>query len=50
MVDSEVLEEARRRPEDHRDLVVRVSGYTEQFVGLSDTAQQEIISRTRYEL
>jgi pyruvate formate-lyase/glycerol dehydratase family glycyl radical enzyme len=50
MVDSAVLREAQRDPEKHRDLVVRVSGYSALFVGLSPTAQEEIISRTEYEL
>ena len=50
MVDSEVLREAQREPEKYRDLVVRVSGYSAQFIGLSDIAQDEIISRTEYEL
>lgn len=50
MIDSAVLREAQRDPEKHRDLVVRVSGYSALFVGLSPTAQEEIISRTEYEL
>jgi formate C-acetyltransferase len=50
MVDSEVLEEAQKKPKDYRDLVVRISGYSAHFVGLSETAQDEIIERTTYEL
>jgi len=50
MVDSEVLQEAQKKPKDYRDLVVRISGYSAHFVGLSDTAQDEIIERTAYEL
>ena len=50
MVDSGTLKEAQEQPERHRDLVVRVSGYSALFIGLSDTAQDEIISRTEYEL
>jgi formate C-acetyltransferase len=50
MVDSEVLQEAQEKPEDYRDLVVRISGYSAHFVGLSETAQDEIIERTTYEL
>ncbi len=50
MLDSEVLREAQAKPEKYRDLVVRVSGYSALFTGLSDTAQDEIISRTEYEL
>jgi formate C-acetyltransferase len=50
MLDSEVLREAQREPEKHRDLVVRVSGYSAEFTGLSEIAQDEIISRTEFEL
>jgi len=50
MVDSEILREAQRQPEKHRDLFVRVSGYSAEFTGLSDIAQDEIISRTEYDL
>ncbi|HOQ72664.1 MAG TPA: glycine radical domain-containing protein, partial [Smithellaceae bacterium] len=50
MVDSEVLREAQQHPEKHRDLFVRVSGYSAEFVGLSEIAQDEIISRTEFEI
>jgi pyruvate formate-lyase/glycerol dehydratase family glycyl radical enzyme len=50
MLDSGVLRDAQKRPEKHRDLVVRVSGYSAEFTGLSEIAQNEIISRTEYDL
>jgi formate C-acetyltransferase len=50
MADSEVLMEAQKQPKDYRDLVVRISGYSAHFVGLSEAAQDEIIERTAYEL
>ena len=50
MVDSAILREAQRHPEKHRDLFVRVSGYSAEFVGLSEIAQEEIISRTEFEM
>ena len=50
MVDSAILKEAQRHPEKHRDLFVRVSGYSAEFTGLSDIAQDEIISRTEFEM
>ncbi|HPG50151.1 MAG TPA: pyruvate formate lyase family protein [Spirochaetota bacterium] len=50
MVDSAVLREAQRFPEKHRDLFMRVSGYSAEFTGLSEIAQDEIISRTEFEL
>ncbi len=50
MVDSATLREAQANPEKYRDLVVRVSGYSALFTGLSKTAQDEIISRMEYAL
>jgi len=50
MVDSAILREAQLCPEKHRDLFVRVSGYSAEFVGLSEIAQDEIISRTEFEM
>ncbi|MBU1672304.1 MAG: glycyl radical protein [Actinobacteria bacterium] len=50
MIDGEVLREAQERPEEFGDLVVRVSGYSALFTLLSDTAQDEIISRTEFDL
>ena len=50
MVDSAILREAQLHPEKHRDLFVRVSGYSAEFTGLSDIAQDEIISRTEFEM
>ena len=50
MVDTGVLRDAQVHPEKHRDLFVRVSGYSAEFTGLSEIAQEEIISRTEFEL
>jgi pyruvate-formate lyase len=50
MLDSSVLRDAQEHPEKYADLVVRVSGYSAEFTGLSEIAQNEIISRTDYEL
>ncbi len=50
MLDTAVLRAAQRHPEKYRDLIVRVSGYSAEFTGLSELAQEEIISRTRYQL
>ena len=50
MVDSATLREAQMHPEKHRDLFVRVSGYSAEFIGLSEIAQDEIISRTEFEV
>ncbi len=50
MVDSATLRKAQKTPEKYADLFVRVSGYSAEFTGLSEIAQNEIISRTEYEI
>jgi pyruvate formate-lyase/glycerol dehydratase family glycyl radical enzyme len=50
MIDSATLRDAQVHPEEYRDLVVRVSGYSALFTGLSEVAQNEIISRMEYKL
>jgi pyruvate formate-lyase/glycerol dehydratase family glycyl radical enzyme len=50
MIDSATLKDAQVHPEEYRDLVVRVSGYSALFTGLSEIAQNEIISRMEYKL
>ena len=48
MIDTEVLRAAQRNPDAHRDLVIRISGYSALFTELSPRAQEEIISRMEY--
>jgi len=48
VVDRATLEDARIHPEDHRDLIVRIGGYSDYFTRLSPALQQEIIDRTEY--
>ncbi|MBQ6551161.1 MAG: hypothetical protein IJL78_07125 [Lachnospiraceae bacterium] len=43
--DVELLKEAQRCPDQHQDLIVRVGGYSCQFVQLEEVTQNEIISR-----
>lgn len=50
IVDRRVLEDAMARPEQHRDLMVRVAGYSDYFVLLSPEIQREILSRTEHGL
>lgn len=45
-LDNKVLLEAQKNPEAHRDLIVRVAGYSAYFVELCKDVQDEIISRT----
>lgn len=46
VVSPETLRAAQREPDQYRDLVVRIAGYSDYFVGLSDQMQAEIISRS----
>ena len=50
VVDQETLVDARKHPEAHRDLVVRIAGYSAYFVQLNDSMQQEVINRTSHRL
>jgi formate C-acetyltransferase len=49
VVDKATLLAAQAHPEQYRDLVVRIGGYSDFFVGLSPEMQQEIILRTEHE-
>jgi len=49
VVDASTLREAKREPEKHRDLIVRVAGYSDYFVDLVEELQDEIIRRTEHE-
>jgi len=42
---AEPLRAARENPEQHRDLVVRVSGFSAYYVELSDDVQEDILRR-----
>ena len=46
MMDQKILIEAKKHPEQHRDLMVRVAGYSAYFVDLSPIVQDEIIARS----
>ncbi|MBN1465692.1 glycyl radical protein [candidate division KSB1 bacterium] len=46
VVDADTLKKARQHPEDYRDLIVRVAGYSDYFCDLSEALQEEIIART----
>jgi len=47
--DAKVLRAAQEDPESHRDLIVRVAGYSDYFVDVGRELQEEIISRTAQE-
>lgn len=43
------LLDAQEHPDQHRDLLVRVAGYSDYFVHLSKRMQDEVIARTEHE-
>lgn len=47
-ISTETLRKAQEKPEDYKDLLVRVAGYSTQFVNLSRTMQDAIIARTAH--
>ncbi|WP_373501308.1 trans-4-hydroxy-L-proline dehydratase [Desulfococcus sp.] len=49
VVDAETLKRARAAPDDYRDLIVRVAGYSDYFVDLTPELQDEIIRRTAHD-
>ncbi|HEV3202585.1 MAG TPA: trans-4-hydroxy-L-proline dehydratase [Bryobacteraceae bacterium] len=46
VVTAETLREAQAHPEKHRELIVRVAGYSDYFCDLTAALQEEIIART----
>jgi formate C-acetyltransferase len=49
VVTAETLRAAQASPESHRDLIVRVAGYSDYFCDLTRPLQDEIISRTEHQ-
>jgi formate C-acetyltransferase len=50
IVSRETLLAAKRDPENYRDLIVRVAGYSAFFTTLSPDTQDDIIARTEHSL
>ena len=50
VVSRETLIDAQKHPEKHRDLIVRVAGYSAFFNVLSKATQDDIIGRTEHTL
>lgn len=48
IVTTEMLRDAVDNPDDYRNLMVRVSGYSAYFVELTSELQQELINRLQY--
>ncbi len=49
VVDAATLRAAQRNPQQHRDLIVRVAGYSDYFCDLGQALQDEIIARTEHQ-
>lgn len=49
VVSADTLREAQNNPELHRDLIVRVAGYSDYFNDLGEDLQNELIRRTEHE-
>ncbi len=48
VVTAETLKKAQKNPQEYRDLIVRVAGYSDYFVDLTPELQNEIIARTEH--
>ena len=46
IVDTQTLLDAQRTPDDYKDLLVRVAGYSDYFNDMTEQLQNEIIART----
>ena len=46
IVDTETLHDAQKHPDDYKDLLVRVAGYSDYFNDMTEQLQNEIIART----
>ncbi len=49
VVRANTLRQAQAHPDENRDLIVRVAGYSDYFCDLSKELQEEIIERTEHE-
>lgn len=49
VVDAATLREAQKHPAEHRDLIVRVAGFSDYFCDLGKDLQDEIMTRTAHE-
>jgi formate C-acetyltransferase len=48
VISADTLRAAQKEPEEYRNLIVRVAGYSDYFNNLSKALQDEIISRTEH--
>ena len=50
IIDSEQLKEAKTKPDEHSDLIVRIGGFSAYFVQLSSAIQDDVIQRSEHAL
>jgi pyruvate formate-lyase/glycerol dehydratase family glycyl radical enzyme len=50
MVDTNELRDAKMHPENHRDLIVRIGGFSAYFTQLSPSIQDDVINRNEHSL
>jgi pyruvate formate-lyase/glycerol dehydratase family glycyl radical enzyme len=50
MVDTNELRDAKIHPENHRDLIVRIGGFSAYFTQLSPSIQDDVINRNEHSL
>lgn len=50
VITKETMQEAQKKPEDYRDLLVRVAGYSTYFTEMSPVLQDDLINRTELSL
>ena len=48
VINADTLREAQKNPERHKNLIVRVAGYSDYFDNLDKSLQDEIINRTEH--
>lgn len=49
VVSADLLKKAQAQPDQYRDLIVRVAGYSDYFCDLTSALQDEIIARTEHQ-
>lgn len=49
VIDADTLRKAKANPREYRGLIVRVAGYSDYFVDLTEELQNEIIKRTEHQ-
>jgi len=50
VLDDETLVDAQKRPDEYRDLMVRIAGYSALFTPLSRELQKDVIARMKFDM